>query len=418
GYFSLYHVLFAYFWAVWLTKAFLSYCVYKPAVATDEELANTRLSVVVPTYKEDIDTLSMSVEHTLHASNTTVTEVVIVTDIREKYFKNICMDKWADEPRVRVVESPIGKRKAVRLGIDCAREDIVMIIESDTFAENSAVDELVEPLIRDSRVGGVVGFQLIYEPLTNSISFFNNLIEMIKYMFTVPALSVFGQTTVLGGRCFAFRKKAVAATMDSLEFEQFLGILCVSGYDGRVTSLMLCMGRRCVYQKPALFLTISPPNLTIFIKQRLRWARTSCRRTLRAMFAVKEPHLNQPYDRFWVYKKPAAMFQIFSVWTNTVAMTIAVFLTTLSASRGEWLWLGTDTWEVLFRVVVLMFVGMALRRTIRVFPACGITPPKCTPWLFFLPWYLLLMWVMRIYSIFSMNKQGWVTRVGTGAGGF
>ncbi|CAM9384626.1 unnamed protein product [Laminaria digitata] len=53
GYFSFYHVLFAYFWAVWLTKAFLGYCVYKPAVATDEELANTRVSVVVPTYKEE-----------------------------------------------------------------------------------------------------------------------------------------------------------------------------------------------------------------------------------------------------------------------------------------------------------------------------------------------------------------------------
>jgi len=28
------------------------------------------------------------------------------------------------------------------------------------------------------------------------------------------------------------------------------------------------------------------------------------------------------------------------------------------------------------------------------------------------------MWVVRIYSIFTMNKQGWITRQGSGAGGF
>lgn len=119
-----------------------------------------------------------------------------------------------------------------------------------------------------------------------------------------------------------------------------------------------------------------------------------------------------------MYKKPAAMFQIFSVWTNTAVMSKAVILTLLSVVRGEWLWLGTVKWKIFLRVVALMFVGMALRRTIRVFPACGITPPKYAPWLFFLPWYLLLMRVMRLYSIWSMNRQGWVTRTGTGAGGF
>ena len=418
GGFSMYIVFFSYFWFVWLVKAFLSYCVYKPVDADDNELSVTRVSVVVPTYKEDMDTLSKSVEHTLHESNTTVKEVVIVTDVRESDFKNECVMRWGHEHRVRVVEAPIGKRKAVRLGISEAREDIIMIIESDTFAEEGAVDELVKPLIKDDRVGGVVGLQLIYEPLTNSISFFNNLIEMIKYMFTVPALSVFGQTTVLGGRCVAFRKKAVEATMDGLEHEKFLGKPCVSGDDGRVTSLLLCMGWRCVYQKTAVFLTISPPNLRIFMKQRLRWARNSCRRTLRAIFAIKEVHVKEPYDRFWMYKRPAAMFQIISVWTNTIAMTLTVALTLYGMIKGEWLWIGSNKWQVVLRVCVFLLLGVAVRRIVRVFPACKTTPVRYIPWLFFLPWYLVLMWVMRLYSIITMNKQGWVTRMGTGAGGF
>lgn len=64
---------------------------------------------------------------------------------------------------VRVVVSDVGKRKAVRLGIESSSENILVIIESDTFAEKGSIDELVKPIALDKTVGGAVGDQLIYE---------------------------------------------------------------------------------------------------------------------------------------------------------------------------------------------------------------------------------------------------------------
>jgi len=413
--FSFYLFLLCYFWAIWFIKFVLSYCVYTPYSGW---AGSDGVSVIVPTYKEMNDTLCDSVTRILHESNTMVMEVIIVTDERESKVATWCKENWANEPRVKVLVSPVGKRQAVRLGVESALEPILVIIESDTFTEPGSIDELIKPIAQDEDIGGVVGDQLIYDPTANSINFFNNLIEIIKYRFTIPALSVFGSVTVLGGRCVAFRKSAILPLMDGLQKEQFLGMPCISGDDGRLTSLLLCTGWKCVYQRTALFLTISPPSLRIFMKQRVRWARNSCRRTIRAIFCVKEGHVDVDYDRFWAYKRPAAFLQIITVWLNTLAMTAVIGLTVYSFISGEWFWLGTSGLDLTLRIFVFLFLGMAMRRLIRVFPACKTTPIRYAPWLMLMPWYLLLMWFVRIYSIFTMNRQGWVTRTGTGAGGF
>lgn len=401
--FSLYVGLLCYFWAIWLIKCFLSYCVYRPYVGW---AGKKGVSVIVPTYKESNETLKESVDRIIHESNTLVKEVIIVTDEREPDVAKWCNDNWRDDPRVRAIVSPVGKRQAVRLGVETVTQEFLVIIESDTFAEQGSIDELVKPLAHNEKIGGVVGDQLIYEPTDNSINFFNNLIELIKYRFTVPALSVFGSVTVLGGRCVAFRKCAIMPLMDGLQKEQFMGRPCISGDDGRLTSLLLCTGWQCVYQRTAVFLTISPPSLRIFMKQRMRWARNSCRRTIRAIFCIKEGHVEVPHSRIWAYTRPAALFQIMTVWVNTFVMTAVVALTMYSLITGTWFWLGKDDVAITLRIFVFLILGMAVRRLIRVFPACKTTPLRYVPWLFFLPWYLFLMWMVRIYSIFTMNKQG------------
>ncbi|CAN0049202.1 unnamed protein product, partial [Laminaria digitata] len=419
GEMSLYVVLLAYFWGLWGLKFFLSYLVYSPVIGW---AGNPKVSVIVPTYKEDKETLKKSVDKILHESNTTVTEVIIVCDIREvDTIAVFCREQWVDQPRLKVIISEVGKRKAVRLGIESAKEEILVIIESDTFAEPGSIDELVKPIALDESVGGSVGDQMIYDHTANSINYFNHLVELIKYRFTIPALSVFKSVTVLGGRCVAFRKCAIAPLMNSLENETFLGKKCVSGDDGRVTSLLLATGWNCVYQRTAVFLTISPPTLKIYMTQRLRWARNSCRRTIRAIFCIPEKDLVElgiPHSRFWVWKRPAALLQVLTVWANTAVMSMVVIMTIVSFITGNWFWNGMDGSDVTIRIIIFLFLGMAIRRLIRIFPAVAATPLKYSFWLLLFPWYLFLMYIVRIYSIATMNSQGWMTRVESGAGGF
>jgi len=110
--------------------------------------------------------------------------------------------------------------------------------------------------------------------------------------------------------------------MDSLLNEKFLGLPCVSGDDGRVSSLLLCTGWKCVYQRTAVFLTISPPTLKVFMKQRLRWARNSCRRTIRAILCIREKDLekkNIAHSRFWAYKNYYSCIGILIYWDGIEA---------------------------------------------------------------------------------------------------
>ncbi|MEM7030981.1 MAG: glycosyltransferase [Chloroflexota bacterium] len=406
----LYIAALGYFWVMWGIRFILSRF-YKPW-KNDYVDATT---VIIPTYKEDKEILTESVNRVLSHSEDIVSDVIIVTDQREPDITQWCQVKWC-MPRVRVIEATPGKRQAVRLGIEAATTELVVIVESDTFATPNAINALIKPFA-DAHVGGIVGDQLIYEPYKSVVNLFNNWVELIKYRLAVPALSLFGQVTVLGGRCVAFRRSAVLPLMDSLVDEVFFGRQCVSGDDGRLTSLLMQAGWRSVYQSSAKFLTVSPPTLHTLSKQRLRWFRNSCRRTIRALLSFQEPYLPEA-DRRWVWKRPLAALQMIAVWTNSIVMGVLLVGVTGSILSGDWAFTGYTVPDVLIRLVIILGLGMSIRRFIRIYPA--IRETRSMYWIYVLvfPWYLILMWFVRLYAILTMNQQGWVTRVGSGAGGF
>lgn len=81
GEFSVYVSLLCYFWGIWGVKFLLSYLVYSPVIGW---AGDRGVSVIVPTYKGDKETLRKSIDRILYSSNTTVEEVIMVTDVREE----------------------------------------------------------------------------------------------------------------------------------------------------------------------------------------------------------------------------------------------------------------------------------------------------------------------------------------------
>lgn len=404
-----YLIAVAYFWVVWLVK-FITSRFYRPwgnnYVAT--------VTVIVPTYKEDTDVLAKCINLILLSASEVVREILVVTDEREPQTAMWVQSLWGSEMRVRVIEAPRGKRAAVRLGIESAKNEIVVVVESDTFASPGAICKLIKPFANEN-VGGVVGDQLIHEPYQSMVTLFNQWVELVKYRLTVPALSIFGQVTVLGGRCVAYRREAVLPLLDSMTDERFLGKVCVSGDDGRLTSLLLQAGWRCVYQKTAVFQTVSPPTFPELAKQRLRWFRNSCRRTIRALTCWREPHLPKA-NRFWIWRRLPALLQMLTVWTNSIVMAVILFVTVRSIWIGWWFWVGRTPLGIYVRITLVLMLGVTLTRLIRAWP--GIRESRARSWIFLLafPWYLIAMWVVRLFAIVTMNRQGWITRNATNGG--
>lgn len=420
-YIAVYSLILFYFWHVWAVK-FVYSRFYKPVRNDFTDL----VSVAIPTYREDKDTLEKAVNSILENPRHIVGEILIVTDAREPEVTQWCQSRWGGH--IRVLVSPPGKRLAIRMAIEEAKFKYVAVIESDTFAAPDTIPELIKPFA-DPKVGGVVGDQQIFQPYTSLVTYFNHLVELIKYRITIPALSTRGQVTVLGGRCVAYRKKAAMPLVEGLTTEKFLGRLCISGDDGRFTSLLLQSGWNCVYQSTAKTVTISPPTWKALFKQRLRWFRNGSRRTVRALFCATERSFSEcsspdqfhtirlfPPDRFWIWKRPLAAWQMLTVWTNTLMMLGIVTLHAKNFQDGRWLLHETYGLGVL-GIVVILWLGSVLTRIVRAYP--GIRETRKVWWicLTIFPFYLLSLWGLRWYAIFTMNKQGWLTREG-GPGGF
>lgn len=404
---TLFGILLAYFWIVWGIK-FICSRFYRPVRNEFTAL----VSVIIPTYHEDEKVLEEVINRVLQYPAEKVPEVLIITDQREENVAQTLQLRYTNEPRIRVISASPGKRAAIDIGIRSASNEILVVIESDTFVNEQTISELIKPFA-DTRVGGVVGDQRIYKPYDILVNFFNTLAEGIKYAITIPALSVFGKVTVLGGRCVAYRKSAVLPLLPDLVNEKFLGPpnfqkrQCISGDDGRITSLLLQAGWRTHYQSTAVVYTVSPPTWSELARQRLRWHRNSCRRTSRALLR----------DKLWAWRQPVVALQMLSTWTGTLMMCLVVYVVVNSMISTSWFWFGT-TWEGTFARIGVLVGGITLTRVIRIHPILRYHSTR--KWIYFplFPWYLIAMWGIRLYAIATMNKQGWVTRQTNGGGGF
>ncbi len=397
---TLFFIILSYFWILWLGKVIFSWR-YKPVVNN----FNAKASVIIPTYKEDRDILSMVIGKVLNYPSNLVSEVIIVTDIREKGIVDWLRHEFSWDPRVKIIKSDPGKRTALARGIEATKEDFIVVVESDTMVNSETIPELIKPFA-DESVGGVVGDQRIYKPYDSIWSFFNMVSEKIKYKLTIPALSYFNQVTVLGGRCVAYRRKAILPNLSKMENEFFINTRCISGDDGRFTSLLLEDGWKTNYQSTSVVETVSPQSMSGLIKQRLRWFRNSARRTSRALV----------WDG-WIWRKKAALVQMISTWIGTILMFTLLFLLISGIMSTNWFWYGMDPLGIIIRLGLLS-LGLLLTRFIRILPVFGRNMNRKWIWILGYPWYLFLMFWVRVYSIPTMNVQGWISRKFSGPGGF
>jgi hyaluronan synthase len=401
GQLTLFLIIVGYFWGVWSLKLVLSRS-YKPV----KNGYSSPVTVLVPTYNEDTDILHKSLNKIKSYPDNVVSEIIVITDTREPDLVSDILSNFAEDARFKVLSSDPGKRPALALGIASSKEDIIVVIESDTFVNNQTIPELIKPF-EDPDVGGVVADQRIYKPYTNIASFFNMVSERIKYLITVPMLSIFNQVTVLGGRCVAYRKKAVLPLLSDMLDEKFIRTQCISGDDGRFTSLLLENGWKTKYQSTSYVETVSPSTIRGLLKQRLRWFRNSARRTSRAL----------TWDGLWVWKKGAALLQMLSTWVNTVMMLLMLYVFVNSILSLNWFWFGTTWFDIILRIGILS-LGLVLTRFVKIlFPIRGGKKRKWL-WLILLPWFLFTMFWVKIYSLVTMNKQGWLSRKHNGPGGF
>jgi hyaluronan synthase len=388
----LFAVFSAVVWLLWLTKVLLSRR-YRPWT---EPFAPS-VTVVIPVVDEPIglfrDVLSRVVGQ--HPDEV----IVVVNGPRNPELDDVC-----DELAVRRLWTPVpGKRNAVRLGVEAATAEVVVLVDSDTVWTDGTLTELVKPFA-DPTVGGVTSRQRILDHDRCWITRWSDWLENSRALYAMPAQSVLGQVGCLPGRTIAFRRELLVEVLPRFLGQRFLGVFLEVSDDRALTNLTLQAGYRTVYQYSSLVYTDSPTTLARMARQQLRWARGSQYNTLRmlpwmlahapllAVFFLADialPFLLLGATIGWVYRAA----------TGTGVNFYAAMLTAYGMESG------------VVRVIALAVVASMLSMGVRQLRHLAERPGDFLRLPVFITLSTLFLMPIRLVGFFRMaHVSGWGTR--------
>lgn len=259
----LFGVLSLWVWSMWLYKVVISRR-YRPW--TEPHQATT--SIVVPVVDEPLDLFRDVLQRIVKQDPDEI--IVVINGRRNPDLERVCDEAgvvwtWTVTP---------GKRNAVRIGVEMATQDIVVLVDSDTIWTDDTLPELLKPFA-DRTVGGVTTKQRILEPRRSFLTRWADWMESTRIHYSMPAQSALGYVACLPGRTIAFRRTILEWVMPDFLGAKFLGVHLEVSDDRHLTNLTLKEGFRTVYQDSALVYTDAPTKIRKLFRQQLRWARGS-----------------------------------------------------------------------------------------------------------------------------------------------
>ena len=365
-------------WSIWLIRKILS-TRYRTTLCD----FRTTTSVVVPSFREDPDVLERCLDTWLEQEPT---EIIVVPDVQD--VEALARLRAREDPRLKVIPfAHEGKRSALGVGIRAARGEILVLCDSDTRWQPGLLSFVQMPFV-DPAVGAVGTRQNVYLPMSSIWRRVADWIIDLRYLDYVPATARAGAVVCVSGRTAAYRRSAVLPVLEHLEHEFFLGRRCIAGDDGRLTWLVLASGYKTVHQNSARALSMFPNTFRAFCKQRVRWSRNSYRCYLTAAW------------QGWLWRVPlVSQLTVLQILFTPVTMFAAVYYVAASgfSDRG---------WTALSLSLTWVFLGRAIRSVshLRRRPADLLILPVVAVVI------ALVALPIKTYALFTMNKQGWLTR--------
>lgn len=202
-------------------------------------------------------------------------------------------ERYATRERLKFTVLPEngGKREALVKGVEMAKHDLVVFVDSDSFLEPTAIRHLVQPF-QDPKMGGVSGRTDVENKYTNTVTKLQTVRYYIAFRIMKAAESWFDSVTCLSGPLSCYRKDLIQQHSEAWLNQKFLGQPATFGDDRSMTNFIL-RTHRTGYQDSAICSTIVPSKMNVFLKQQMRWKRSWLRESLRAALFIwrKEPFM-------------------------------------------------------------------------------------------------------------------------------
>nr|AFJ42533.1 NodC [Mesorhizobium plurifarium] len=345
------------------------------------------VDVIVPCYNEDPRTLFACLTSIANLEYAGRLRVYVVDDgSGNRDTVTPVHQAFASDPRFNFILLPknAGKRKAQIAAIRRSSGDLVLNVDSDTMLASDVVARLALKM-QDPAVGAAMG-QLTAS--NRSDTWLTRLIDMEYWLACNEeraAQARFGAVMCCCGPCAMYRRSALLLLLDQYETQTFRGKPSDFGEDRHLTILMLKAGLRTEYVPDAIAATVVPDSLGPYLRQQLRWARSTFRDTWLAL------NLLPGLDRF--------------LTLDVVGQNIGPLLLALSVITGlvQFALTGNVPWWTVLMIVLMTGVRcsvVALRaRQIR-FLAFSLHT--------FINVFLLLP--VKAYALCTLSNSDWLSR--------
>ncbi|WP_192180206.1 chitooligosaccharide synthase NodC [Mesorhizobium amorphae] len=345
------------------------------------------VDVIVPSFNEDPSALSACLASIASQQYAGKLRVYVVDDGSANRDVVVPVHSaFAGDSRFNFIllDKNVGKRKAQIVAIRRSSGDLVLNVDSDTTLASDVVAKLARKM-RDPAVGAAMG-QLAAS--NRSDTWLTRLIDMEYWLACNEeraAQARFGAVMCCCGPCAMYRRSALVLLLDQYETQLFRGKPSDFGEDRHLTILMLKAGLRTEYVPDAIAATIVPDRLGPYLRQQLRWARSTFRDTLLAL------HLLPSLDRYLtldvVGQNLGPLLLALSVLaglaqlalTATVPWSAVLMITSMTIIRCS---------VAAFRARQLRFLGFSLHTFINVF----------------------LLLPLKAYALCTLSNSDWLSR--------
>ncbi|MES5486883.1 chitooligosaccharide synthase NodC [Bradyrhizobium sp. INPA03-11B] len=348
------------------------------------------VDIIVPCFNENPQTLSACLEAIAKQSYLGKLQVYVVDDgssnrdaVRPVY------DAYARDPRFHIIleRKNVGKRKAQITAIRRSHGDLVLNVDSDTMIAADVVTKLALKM-RDPAIGAAMG-QLTAS--NRDDTWLTRLIDMEYWLACNEeraAQARFGAVMCCCGPCAMYRRSALLSLLDQYETQLFRGKPSDFGEDRHLTILMLQAGFRTEYVPDAIAATVVPDRLGPYLRQQLRWARSTFRDTLLSLHLL--PGLGRYLTLDVVGQNLGPLLLALSLLTGLaqLAFTVTVpWFTTVTIA----LMTMVRCCVAAFRAREVRFLGFSLHTPINLF----------------------LLLPVKAYALCTLSNSDWLSRKST-----
>jgi cellulose synthase/poly-beta-1,6-N-acetylglucosamine synthase-like glycosyltransferase len=220
-------------------------------------------SIVIPSRNEE-SVIRKTIQNCLLQTYENIEVVVICHNCTDGTFREASQ---LQDPRVRVFElttKEAGKGIALNYGVDKAAGNYILILDGDGRLSSEFIEKAMPIFFTDPEIAGVQGR---YIPSNRNYNFITKLLSIEGDLWSTPYMttrSVLSKKVYLGGTGFIIRKDVLNAVG---KFTNHL----VDDYE--LSCRLFKKNFKVEFAPLSIDYDEKPPNLSIMIRQRARWAK-------------------------------------------------------------------------------------------------------------------------------------------------